>query len=568
MRTIADKSVRQIAFACLAVSVVTLLWQARYYWHYINDDAYITFRYSRFLALGRGPYFNIGEHVEGYTNVLLMLLTSGFIRIFGADGAPVAAKMVGVLSACGCAVLAFAITRRLLKTHDSFTRTAPLWAAAAAGIVAVNPSFALNSTSGLETALFSLCLALGVYAGIGEMSDRRWRGSGLAFGAAVLTRPEGIVLFAAFWLAQAFVHLFEHIADARRGGTPPAFRSLLVHPTTKILIVNGAVVTVIFGGLMLFRHLAYDGEWLPNTYYAKERDVEFRTAQAYVEFGMLPAVFSRIGIAVALAGYAAQLKRVRPFIPVGCLAALGCIMPFLSGTDWMLGARLAIPYLPLLAVFVVCGWALLATAALRRYAWPAPVIAVALVAVLWFRQDDYRETFHHHITLRGRGYHTGHIALADWLRLDAAKPGDTVALMDIGLVGYRCIDQQILDLTGLTDRFIAKSPGGFLDKRYDLNYVLEQRPEFIVLALTAKGTSYEPPPPDTEFRFWTGIEKRIYDDPDFQANYVTIYESDSDGLDAIAARLGADRIFEHGHPGLYYLLAVFKRQVPSTGPRT
>ncbi len=36
--------------------------------------------------------------------------------------------------------------------------------------------------------------------------------------------------------------------------------------------------------------------------------------------------------------------------------------------------------------------------------------------------------------------------------------------MDIGIIGYECIDQRILDITGLTDRYIAQSPGEFLDK--------------------------------------------------------------------------------------------------------
>ena len=65
-------------FALLAVYVV----QCAHFWVYVNDDAYITYRYSRFLSMGRGPYFNIGEHVEGYTNFLLMLLLAPIIRIF------------------------------------------------------------------------------------------------------------------------------------------------------------------------------------------------------------------------------------------------------------------------------------------------------------------------------------------------------------------------------------------------------------------------------------------------------------------------------------------------------
>jgi hypothetical protein len=45
-----------------------------------------------------------------------------------------------------------------------------------------------------------------------------------------------------------------------------------------------------------------------------------------------------------------------------------------------------------------------------------------------------------------------------------ARPGDTIALMDTGLVGYRCIDRRILDIS-LTDRFIGRSPGEFMAKK-------------------------------------------------------------------------------------------------------
>ncbi|MDA0324004.1 MAG: hypothetical protein O2923_14980, partial [Verrucomicrobia bacterium] len=308
------------------------------------------------------------------------------------------------------------------------------------------------------------------------------------------------------------------------------------------------------------RHLLYDGEWLPNTYYAKERSVTFWQARKYVERGMLPAVLGIGGVLVGCAGYLSRFTRILPWIPIAALTAMGCVMPFLSGTDWMLGARLVIPYLPVLAICVVGGWALLSEFVLRRYARIGLLVAIGVLPVLWQRQAGERKVFHDHTTLRARGYTTGHIALAEWLRDEAAHEGDTIALMDIGLVGYKCFDQSILDLTGLTDRFIARSAGGFLDKQYDPEYVLDQAPRFIVLILSARGTSYSPPPAGTEFAFWTEIEKRIYDHPDFQEHYLSPQPAVESAVASAASQFGATRIFEHGHPGLYYLLAVFERQ--------
>ena len=87
------------------------------FWHYVNDDAYITFRYSRLLAEGIGPYYNVGEHVEGYTNFLLMLLLAGAARVADPTLLPAIAKTVGVLCGAGCVLLTWRIVRIVVARH-------------------------------------------------------------------------------------------------------------------------------------------------------------------------------------------------------------------------------------------------------------------------------------------------------------------------------------------------------------------------------------------------------------------------------------------------------------------
>jgi hypothetical protein len=41
-----------------------------------SDDAYISYRYARNLSRGLGLVFNPGEKVEGYSNLLYVLLVS------------------------------------------------------------------------------------------------------------------------------------------------------------------------------------------------------------------------------------------------------------------------------------------------------------------------------------------------------------------------------------------------------------------------------------------------------------------------------------------------------------
>ena len=148
------------------------------FWPYVNDDAYITFRYSRFLALGRGPYFNAGEHVEGYTNFLLMALMAPLIALFGPEAAPLLAKAVGVGSAAASLALAFALSRRLALENPRLAPFADASGILAAGVLAVSPSLAVNSMSGLETTLFGALLIAGTWLGTQSMVSGRWRGAG------------------------------------------------------------------------------------------------------------------------------------------------------------------------------------------------------------------------------------------------------------------------------------------------------------------------------------------------------------------------------------------------------
>jgi len=173
-----------------------------------------------------------------------------------------------------------------------------------------------------------------------------------------------------------------------------------------------------------------------------------------------------------------------------------------------------------------------------------------------------RQEFIDICALRARGYETGHIVLARSLCEGKAEEGNTIALMDIGIIGFRCFDQNILDITGLTDRFIAKSKGEFLKKRYPPEYVLDQNPEYIVLVVTAPGKSYTVPPPSGAFSM-SRTEDNLFQHPEFRKYYIhphTGISPDADWLTQLAAKIGATKIFEHGHPGLHYLLALFERK--------
>ena len=58
------------------LSVLTLTLLLAVHNRFIQDDAFISFRYAKNLIEGNGLVFNVGERVEGYTNFLWTILLS------------------------------------------------------------------------------------------------------------------------------------------------------------------------------------------------------------------------------------------------------------------------------------------------------------------------------------------------------------------------------------------------------------------------------------------------------------------------------------------------------------
>lgn len=508
----------------------------------INDDAFITFRYAKFLADGRGPYFNDGEHVEGYTNFLMVPLMAAVIAVAGEDAVLNAARALGVMAGAAAVLGAWYLCWTRLRRMDGLERSASLLAWAAAALVATNSAFAVNSTTGLETTMFAAWITLGlVLTDLGH-ERARWRGAGVAFALAALTRPEGAIVFAVAAAGEIACSEF------RRG------------PGRRMLLADAAIVGCVVAGHVAFRWLAYDGHWLPNTFYAKTSGMGGHTPAGYLAgYARDHSLYGAWAAALLPMVLCAPPQR-RLYVVPTAVAAYGTLAVFATGPDWMLGYRLLAPFLPVWAALAVCGTAAaLARLGVRRPA-ATGVVLLAVVVALFAGQIDTTHDYHLVSSVRAVGYEGGHLALAEWLRT-TADPGDTVAMMDIGQVGYRCDHLRILDITGLTDRFIARSPGRFLEKEFDPAYVFDQRPRFLVIIMTAPLLSNGTDDVDGLY-VWTPIESRLVGAEAFRRYYFRPRPVD-DGdplLHQLACKLGAERVFRHLYPRFTYLLAVYTRR--------
>lgn len=499
-----------LVLALLAAAAGTMAWLAVYQ----VDDAFIVYRYARNLADGSGFVFNPGERVEGVTCFLWTLVLAPLAAV-GLDLPKVAPVLT---AACGLGAVGLTVRRHA----EVEGRAAPAARDLLPGVLlAAAPAFAYWSVGGLETVPFTLLLVLALRAhAIEAAGSGRASRSAVWLGLAALVRPETPVVVAAL--------AADRLLRARAAGR--------LRAGLRDTLVWASIVAGIFVPVLAFR-FAYFGDWLPNTYFAKTGGpltVRALAGWLYVQdwaaslvptFGVSGWAVVSIGLVllVALVAFALSEPRLRAEGLVVSALVAACV---LEGGDWMVLHRFFVPALP--AVALVAGAALLRLADRGRLGGACAALAAGLVvasdaAVASEERDGGRG-----LAVQAAGYRHAHGTVADYLVRNAA-PGETVALMDVGLIGWLAPDLRFVDITGLTDRAIAHAPGGFLSKRYPVSDLLARDPRYVVLV--------------PGFR----IDDRIYQDPQFLERY--------------EFRFSVNHRFNWVPPDAYYL-HVFERKGP------
>ncbi len=237
------------AEAGLCVVAAVAAWIVRF----AQDDAFITFRYSRNLARGNGLVFNVGEPVEGYTNFLWTWFMALPERL--GWSAPVFSQVVGIVLMVGTVLVVLRFAGRVFGSRAMGFLVAV--------VMVANMSFLGYATGGLETMLQTFLVvsvgALLVPVGAFSAEQRSWRRAlaGLCAGLAVLTRLDSAVLVGTWIL----VHLF---VQWRREQERPVQARVLLSSVVQIGLPAAAVVVP-----WVVWKLDFYGNLLPNTFYAK-----------------------------------------------------------------------------------------------------------------------------------------------------------------------------------------------------------------------------------------------------------------------------------------------------------
>ena len=426
----------RLAEGLILVVAAIVAWVFRF----VQDDAFITYRFSRNMARGNGLVFNAGEKVEGYTNFLWTLIHVIPEKLGWSS--PAFSQVFGVVLMVATVALVIRIADRLFSSRP--------FALLVALVLVANMTFLGYATGGLETMLQALCIMGVVWAVLPTVVDGAPAAVGrillgaAAAGLAVLTRLDSVVLLVGLFAAVAYR---QWKLNDRSVGAPARTLALTAAPFL-VLVVPWVVWK-----------LDFYGELLPNTFFAKSASgplVPFLWGVAYiVAYVISYGAFLLIG----------RFRKYRKgFFAVPGVAALFAVVPLWLlyicwvGADFM-EYRFMVVITPLLAM--LAAWLIDRFVNLRTQALLVGVLLVfslvhqvvnipVPIPVLSFRNLS----------------HWPNESKTTWLalgnKLHEQFPGGpdapgqpTIAVAPLGVISYFS-DLPAIDMLGLTDAWVAR----------------------------------------------------------------------------------------------------------------
>jgi hypothetical protein len=446
----------------------------------VVDDAYIAFRYAHNVAHGAGLSFQGGAHVEGYTCFSWVMIGALVSRV-GLDPASVL-PLLGI--ALGAATVATAAwTSGKLVAQREGNGTAAVAATMLSGLfLALSPGLAYFAGSGLETPLFCLLTVVSLAAALEQRSGR----AAVASSLALLTRPEGAVVAALSLL----VGTARSPASERRRWLKAALG------VAGVAIAYGVFKQVYFGALA------------PNTLAAKPPVL--REGLGYVGWGLVDA-----GPLLVVAAAVGLWRRGRAphaawlVLAVVVLVAVAAV----EGGDWMPAGRLLLPAMCVASLLL--GALADAVVSLRARARTALATVAGLACAFYAYWSLVDTSSLHEISAKAKHYEPFRDDIVARMWQSGVR---SLGTLDIGRVSYTQPAMRILDLGGLTDPAIARSPGDYRSKRPPPEVLEAEAPDAFLL------TSIEPPapgapgqPPDVALYY--PVEASVAASPWFRARY-------------------------------------------------
>ena len=417
-------SLQRLMWVVLAVLVLSA-----YSNRFVQDDAFISFRYASNLLNHAELTWNVGEErpIEGYSNFLWVLMIAGAM---GMGMEPVwASQALGLMFA----LVTLLYTYRLSKLVFGEERPALLTMV----LLGTNYTFSVYATGGLATQMQTCLIVTGTYVAVGMHLGVGW-GRG---GAWMLSALAGLALLTRLDSGLPFVLLMCFVLWSRWSKGEPTI------PLVVGLVVPVGVLVLPWLGWKLY----YYQDIVPNTYYAKagqfNTEILLRGLRYLYEFlvsyFLLPFVL--IGVVV--------FRRLRPRGVMGWLGVvvLGwCVYVVKIGGGFM-EFRMLVPILPLLFILIVALILCLEDKP-ARIAFLALVIIGSAHHMIGYRTVDQIARVEHLHAAANRWANMGRSMKTHF---HGASPPVKIATTAAGAIPDFS-ELPTVDMHGLNDRFIAK----------------------------------------------------------------------------------------------------------------
>jgi hypothetical protein len=291
---------------------------------FIQDDAFISFRYAKNFAEGHGLVYNPGEKVEGYTNFLwtLFLTTPHLLHMDIISFSQTAGVLLFALSL----YLTYGVAQKL---------TGNIYLAALALIfTGSNFTFLSYATGGLETQLFTLLVMTAFYLAVNfdeKKNNARLFTISLVFAMLLLTRPDSVP-----YIAIILLYLFYKMHNLKC--------------SIKNYLMLIAPFILLSAAYLLWK-LSYYGDLLPNTFYAK---VHGGTSSGYGIYYIFTFFKSYLIILFPLLIFFLLRKKVFSIeiTALLMLLAFNILYVFYVGGDFM-EFRFFVPVIPMFFILIV-----------------------------------------------------------------------------------------------------------------------------------------------------------------------------------------------------------------------
>lgn len=443
------------------------------------DDAMISMRYAWNFSHGMGLVWNQGEYIQGYTNLLMVLLMSIATLLLDKAAAVLSIQILGAGLMVLIAYISLQIADYLItpenKSHRELIRVLSFF-----GILSYYP-LAYWSLMGMETGLLTLLVLAGILSAFRcaqENNSSHLFLASIYFGLAYLTRNDSAIIAFLVW---GYIAWEAYIAA-------PENHRASRHPLLAAVVLYLAFII----GLHAFQYLYY-GEMLPNTYTLKLTGMplseRLKNGMGFINPFLVESAFILV---VACAGVFFRMQRKKLLFLAIIFSSISYQI-YIGGDAWSYW-RMAIPAIPLLIVLFmvsVSDFVLAAskTRAFNTYLGKKNYITHALAILLATTGLFLASAFYQpQILLLKKPFQTE--ANKDNIKVALALEKLTASNATVGVFWAGTIPyytgRKAIDFLGKSDRYIAQLPpdtSGSISwdgmksvpghNKYDLNYSIK-----------------------------------------------------------------------------------------------